>query len=82
MTALLTLEQAIAQLDCHKHWTIRTINRVGSRSGYECVIWGEGRRVCGQGPTPLRAVRRAIDKLYGREPQKREKKKPEFGIVG
>lgn len=78
------LELAIAQIDCHKHWTIRTRNRIGQREGYECVIWGEGRRVTGSGPTPLRAIRRAIEKLKSPRPKrvKPQPERPAFGIVG
>lgn len=57
------LTQAIAKLDRHKHWTLRTINRKASRRAYECTIWGEGRRVSGQGGNPLLAILKAEEKL-------------------
>lgn len=58
-----TLENAMAKLDRHKHWTVRCVNRAGHRRRYECTIWGEGKRVSATAMHPLMAINAAEHKL-------------------
>ncbi len=57
------MNQATAMLGVMKHWTVKTVNRNGERHAHECTIWNGGRRVTGQGWTPVAAVCRALSKL-------------------
>lgn len=67
------MNQAMAVLAAMHHWRIQTHNRHGARSGYECTIWNDGRRVTGNSNCPLGAILRAVAKL--KEPRKRSRPK-------
>ncbi len=57
------MNQAVAVLSAMHHWTVKTVNGNGQRKAHECTIWNDGRRVTGQGRTPVAAVCRALSKL-------------------
>lgn len=77
------LVEAIARLDAHKHWTLKTCNRLQNRAGYECVIWGLGRRVTGYGRTPLLAIGKALGKLHDPKSKSSDEPGPQiFKIIG
>ncbi len=60
---MVNLENAVIILDRYKHWTIRVKNRTGKPRRYECVIWGDGRRVSASALSPLAACEAAVAKL-------------------
>lgn len=68
------LDQLVALLDRHKHWSISVVNERGQRKAYSCTIWGDGKRVTAQRQTPLLAGQAALEKL-------REKTAPKLKVV-
>ena len=68
------MNQAVAILLGMHHWTVKTVNSKGKRKAHECTIWNDGRRVTGQGRTPVLAVCRALSKL------KTSRSKPEVSL--
>jgi hypothetical protein len=61
---LIDMNNATAVLDRMKHWTVKSVNRSGKPRRYECTILEAGKRVTGQGRTPVAAVSRALSKLH------------------
>ena len=60
----MTIDQAIMIINAMKHWSVQCVNAKGSRKGYTCTLWNDGRRVTGQsGRSPLAAIQKAIAKL-------------------
>lgn len=70
MNTAIALLEGVCGMKRFKHWRVQCVNR-GDKRGYECTIWGNGRRVSAYSAmSPSRAVERAIEKLHDKSATK------------
>jgi len=66
------IASAIATLDSiAKHWRLQCENGNGKRRGYTCTVQANGKRFTVHRATPVDAAIAAIDRIHGRDVQKR-----------